>query len=112
MKDAGEFLFLIVHHRFCKEENALTTENIGQPEGETSAQPLDEAKSVAGAPEIAHVEHEHDHDHHHPHDHVHDHEHEHHKRAWYPTFNEDWLATIAGLVLVVLLVIRVLHAIP
>lgn len=74
----------------------MATENIGQPEGETSAHPLDEAKSVAGSPEIAPAEHEH----------------EHHKRAWYATLNEDWLATIAGLILVVLLVVRVLHAIP
>jgi ABC-type nickel/cobalt efflux system permease component RcnA len=107
-------LIPIVHHRFCKEEHALAAENISQPEEETFAQPVDETGSVAGSQEIAYVvhEHEHDHDHNHPHGHAHDHEHEHHKRAWYTTLNEDWLATIAGLILVVLLVVRVLHAIP
>jgi len=34
------------------------------------------------------------------------------KRVWYRSLSEDWLATLAGLLLVVLLVIGWLHSIP
>lgn len=34
------------------------------------------------------------------------------QRAWYASLNEDWLATLFGLLLVILLVIGLLHSIP
>jgi hypothetical protein len=34
------------------------------------------------------------------------------KRAWYTYLNEDWVATLFGLLLVVLLVVGLLHSIP
>lgn len=33
-------------------------------------------------------------------------------RAWYRYVNEDWLATLFGLLLVILLVVGLLHSIP
>lgn len=88
----------------------MAGEHIGQPEEETSAQTVDKTGGAAEPQESAQVKLERDHDY----DHLHaqEHEHEHHKRAWYATLGEDWLATIAGVLLVVLLVFRVLHAIP
>jgi hypothetical protein len=35
-----------------------------------------------------------------------------HNRAWYTVLNEDWLATLFGLLLVILLVVGLLHSIP
>ncbi|GER86507.1 hypothetical protein KDW_06690 [Dictyobacter vulcani] len=34
------------------------------------------------------------------------------QNTWYRYFNEDWLATLFGLLLVILLVVGLLHSIP